>query len=115
MTERTYLDYVQDILDAINEIQEFLEDKIYPDFLKDRKTFHAVVHCLEIIGEASKKTPVSIQKSHSEIPWKQMGDMRNLLIHGYFTIDSETIWETAKHDLPPVKIQIQKLISSLKS
>ena len=109
MTIRNNQDYLQDILDAIQEATKFIGDKTYPQFLQDRKTCYAIIHCLEIIGEASKKVSPSFKTKYPHVPWKQMGDMRNFLIHGYFSVDPETIWETVKNDLPDLKEKLKAI------
>ena len=67
-----FLDYIEDIIEAMNEAQNFVKDMEYEDFLKDTKTVYAVIRALEIIGEAVKKIPVPIKSAYSQIPWKDM-------------------------------------------
>ena len=102
--------YLQDILDAVNDIESFVDDMTYEEFIKDRKTLNAVVRSIEIIGEASKNIPETIKAKNKELPWKQMAGMRDKLIHAYFGIDTETLWKTAKDNIPPLKKSIQKML-----
>ncbi len=74
------------------------------------KTINAVVRCLEVIGEAAKKMPDSMKKKYPEIPWKRMTGMRDKLIHEYFGIDLEIVWEVVNTELPPIKPLIQKVL-----
>lgn len=81
----------------------------YEEFVKDRKTLNAVVRSIEIIGEASKKFPDAIKAKYVELPWKEITGMRDKLIHAYFGTDTETIWQTVKHNIPTLKQTIQKI------
>ena len=110
MKTRDYRDYLQDILDAVNDIESFVDNMTYEDFIKDRKTLNAVVRSIEIIGEASKKIPETIKTKNKELPWKQMAGMRDKLIHAYFGIDTETLWKAVKDNIPPLKGSIQKML-----
>ena len=95
MKTRDYRDYLRDILDAIDDIESFVGEMTYEEFVKDRKTMNAVVRSIEIIGEASKNIPETIKAKYTEIPWKQMAGMRDKLIHAYFGVDVETLWKAA--------------------
>ena len=79
--KRTYRDYILDILSSIQEIEEFVEDMDFEDFVKDRKTANAVIRSLEVMGEAAKKIPSEIRDKYPEIPWKYIAGMRDKLIH----------------------------------
>jgi len=92
----TFLDYLQDILDAIISIKEFLEDVDYESFRNDKKTQYAVIRALEIIGEASKKVPIEVRDNYAVIPWRSITGMRDKLVHDYFGVDTEVVWNTAR-------------------
>jgi uncharacterized protein with HEPN domain len=111
--ERDYRDYVQDILDAINDIAVFIGNLSFEKFVKDKKTINAVVRSLEIIGEAAKNVPRSLKIRYEDIPWKQMAGMRDKLIHEYFGVDTEILWKVVKEELPPVKPLIKKMLEDL--
>ena len=78
-------------------------------FIKDRKTLNPVVRSIEIIGEASKNLPGPLKTKYAELPWKEISGMRDKLIHAYFGMDPETIWQTIKHNIPRLKQTIQKI------
>ena len=97
MSKREYRDYLQDILDAVCDAENFVDSLSFEQFKKDRKTINAVVRSLEIIGEAAKNIPVEIRRRHAELPWRKMSAMRDKMIHGYFGVDSKTLWNTIKN------------------
>ena len=77
MKEREYKDYIQDILDSINDIKTFVREINFEQFKNDKKTINAVVRSIEIIGEAAKKIPEALKNKYPDIPWKKMTGMRD--------------------------------------
>ena len=102
MKKTEFLDYIDDMLDAISKIQKFLSDFDFETFSKDDKTQFAVIRALEIIGEASKRIPNNIKISYSDVPWREISGMRDKLIHDYFGVDIDVVWKTAVEDIPSV-------------
>ncbi len=93
---------LSDILDAIARIQRYIGEMSFDDFSVDEKTVDAVVRNFEIIGEAARNVPDSVQYRHPEIPWAEMIGMRNILIHQYAEVSLATVWKTVEHDLLPI-------------
>jgi len=110
--DRIIIDYLNDILDSIIKIKTFLKDVDYPIFQKDVKTQYAVIRALEIIGEASKKIPQEVKDNYSWIPWRFMAGMRDKLIHDYFGIDIQVVWNTATKDILKLEEEIKNMVSS---
>lgn len=113
MKRRDYRDYLQDILDSVDDIESFIGGMGFEEFKKDRKTVNAVVRSVEVIGEASKRIPRSLKAKFKGVPWREMAGMRDKLIHEYFGVDVEILWKTAKDDIPPLKQVIQDMLKSL--
>lgn len=90
---RSYVLFLEDIVEAMRDIFEFIEDMSFDDFDSDNKTASAVIRKLEIIGEAAKNLPADFTMKHEGIPWSYMAKMRDKLIHGYFGVDNQIIWE----------------------
>lgn len=115
MKKREMGDYVQDILEAIIEVKDFTAGMEPEDFANDKKTINAVVRSLEIIGEAAKKIPGDMREKYPDIPWKSMEGMRDKLIHEYFGVDLDIVWEVVNVELPPIKPLIQKVLEDIDS
>jgi len=94
-----FLDYIEDIIQAMNDAVGFVKGVKYDDFVKDKKTVYAVIRAIEIIGEAAKKIPDSVKNRYPQIPWKNMAEMRDKLIHEYFGVDLKRVWKTVKKEI----------------
>ena len=109
--KREFLDYVDDVADAMRKTQDFTGGMNYEEFSKDEKTVFAVIRAIEVIGEAAKKIPLSVRKRYPDVPWKEMAGMRDKLIHEYFGVNLRAVWDTIKDDIPklmPVFDKIKK-------
>ena len=110
---RTYLDYLWDILNSAEAALSFVEDVDFTGFSEDLRTHFAVVRALEIVGEAATQTPDTSKERWPHIPWQDMADMRNVLIHAYSGVDLETVWRTVQEDLPPLRDSIRQILADL--
>jgi uncharacterized protein with HEPN domain len=109
--KRDYTLYLQDILDCIEKIDEFVGDMDYEEFVEDDKTSSAVVRKLEIMGEAAKNIPQELRQNYKEIPWSDIAKMRDKIIHFYFGVDYEIVWKVIKERLPTLKQQIERILT----
>lgn len=109
MSKRDWKLFLMDILESIEKIESYISELSFEEFMRSEKTKDAVVRNLEIIGEAANHIPKGIQERFNEIPWKQIISMRNRLIHGYFVIDYNIVWEIITVELPSLKEKIKEL------
>ena len=105
--------YLRDILSALEAIEAFVEDMDFDSFRDDDKTTSAVIRKFEIIGEASKNVPNRIKEQYPSIPWKDMAGMRDRLIHFYFGIDYELVWNTIRNRIPAIKPLLSQILEDL--
>lgn len=100
--------YLQDILDSIIKIEEYTTNKAVTksEFLEDVQNQDSVLRRLEIIGEASKKIPLSFRQKHPQIPWKAIAGLRDVLIHGYDQVNIQRVWQVIIKDLPKLKSEL---------
>jgi uncharacterized protein with HEPN domain len=100
------------MLDSATAILHFIEGKTRKH-LNNRMFSNAVIREFEILGEAANHVSKATQKLFPELPWKQLISMRNTLIHAYFEIDYDIIWETINNDLPPLYLQLKMILSDI--
>ncbi len=105
--------YLRDILDAAEAIESFVEGMNYEEFVNNDLVASAVIRKLEIIGEAAKNVPEEIKQEFPNIPWKEMSGMRDRLIHFYFGIKYDLVWQTIKEDIPELKSAIEEILREL--
>jgi uncharacterized protein with HEPN domain len=110
-----FLDYIEDILDAMAKAEILIDDVTYEQFDADFRINFAVVRALEIMGEATKRLPISLRDKYPEIPWRNIAGMRDRIIHGYDSVNLQIVWDVVKKDLPQLKPQIQKILRDYKN
>ena len=111
--KREIVDYIEDIISAMDKAIDFVKNMSYEEFTRDDKTVYAVVRAIEIIGEAVKNIPGNVRKNYPEIPWKDMAGMRNKVIHEYFGVKLNIVWRTVKEEIPPLKPLFEKILKEL--
>jgi uncharacterized protein with HEPN domain len=102
---------VRDLLLAIQRIAEYTQGMTYATFSTDNRTIDAVVRNIAIIGEASRALPEDFKAAHSHLPWREMADMRNVVVHMYHLVDASILWQTIQQDLPPLVQSLELLVS----
>jgi uncharacterized protein with HEPN domain len=100
-----------DIFQAIDRIERYIKNLSFDGFSDDQKSVDAVVRNLEIIGEAANRLPDEFKEKYSEIEWHKVVGLRHRIVHEYFGIDLELIWQILHKDLPGLKQKITQIIS----
>lgn len=102
--------FLKHILESINIIEKHINGISKEKFSKNMLIQDAIIRRVEIIGEAAKNIPDDFKKKHKTIEWREIIGMRDKLIHDYFGININTVWKTAKEDVPVLKKQIEDLL-----
>jgi uncharacterized protein with HEPN domain len=110
MDDRAFLLHIRD---ALHEVRQFVEGTGYEGFLEDRMMQNAVMRSFEVVGEAARLVSPEFRDAHPDVPWRLMGDFRNKLIHDYFALDLEVVWNTATEDAPMLLAQIEGLVEDV--
>ena len=110
MPHRAWEFRVADIVDSIEKILSYTAGMSFEQFRKDSKTIDAVIRNFTIIGEAARHIPDDIVQSHPEIPWREMADLRNIIVHEYSGVNEKIIWETIQTDLPGLLSSLRKMV-----
>ncbi len=105
-----YHAYLLHILDAIKNIEKFTKGCSKEKFMKAKIIQDSVIRNLEIIGEAAKHVPASVRKKYDSIEWKRIAGMRDILIHEYFGVDLDRVWQVLKVRLPELKEGINNIL-----
>ncbi len=103
---------VRHILDAAREALAFVEGRSRAHLDADHMLSLALVRLLEIIGEAARGVSEALRQAHPQVGWSKMAGMRDRLIHGYFNVNLDIVWETVTQDLPVLISKVEKLIAS---
>ena len=100
-----------DIKEAIERILRY-SDRGKQEFESSELLQTWVVHNLQIVGEAARRLSDSLKEQHAEVPWKEIVAMRNILVHDYFAVDVDEIWNVVERDLPELKNKIDSVLES---
>jgi uncharacterized protein with HEPN domain len=110
VSPRTWRERFDDILTCARNIESFIAGMSFDAFLNDPRTIRAVAFEFITMGEAARAIPKEIQKQYPEIPWGNMQGIRSVLVHEYFRLDEEILWNTSQNDIPPLIAALEKLV-----
>lgn len=105
--DELYLRHIHEAIDRALTYAQVGRDA----FRTDLKTQDAVIHNIQIIGEATKKVSPETRASHPEIPWKNMAGLRDRIVHDYFGISLDIVWDVVENHLPPLRVALRQIIS----
>jgi len=111
--DRDIILFIEDILSAIQKIEKYTSDKTASEFQKDDMALDAVIRNFEVIGEAARNIPAATQSRFPAVEWKEVVGFRNILIHNYFGVDVESVWDTVQKNIPLLKQHVLAMKASL--
>jgi uncharacterized protein with HEPN domain len=111
--KRIYTDYLHDIAYYTARAEQFVAGLEFEQFLADEEKSLAVLHALQIIGEAASHLPDSLKQRYPQVPWADIVGMRNLIVHGYYLMDLEIVWKTIHEDLPLLREAMDQIQGDL--
>jgi uncharacterized protein with HEPN domain len=103
--------YLHEIAECIELIERYLTGQTREEFLRDGQLQDSVIRRLELIGEAARQIEDDFRQKHPEIPWRRMAGFRDVLVHGYFGVKLDRVWDVIEKDLPELKKNIQPLLT----
>jgi uncharacterized protein with HEPN domain len=109
MSRRGDPERLADIREAIDRIVAYVGGMSYEEFAIDTKTQDAVIRNIEIIGEAVKSVSEQLRAANPQVPWRSLAGMRDRLIHQYFGVNLDVVWQAVSYDLPGVGLSIARL------
>ena len=113
MSEREWRFYLDDMIGFSENVVAYCEGLDFETFERTGLNYDATVRNLELIGEAANHIPEQIREDNTSIPWRQIIATRNRLIHGYLGIDNDTLWSIIQDDIPPLIVELQKIVTNL--
>jgi uncharacterized protein with HEPN domain len=103
--------FLKHILDEINFLEESSADIVFIDLMKNKEKQRAWLRSLEVIGEATKNLSKEFSENHPEVEWRKIAGLRDKLIHHYFGVKWEIVWDVVKNEIPRIKLQVEMMIN----
>lgn len=110
---REYNLYLQDILEAIERIQRYTRGMDYEEFVQSDLVQDGVTRNLMVIGEAVKLIPDPLKTEHADIPWRKIAGMRDILIHAYFGVHAEIVWDVVRNKIPDLQAAVREMLDAV--
>lgn len=111
--QKQYKIYFEDILAASEKIEAYIKGLNYEDFTKNSLVIDGVIRNLAIIGEAVKSIPSEIKKKYTDIEWKKVAGLRDIIVHKYSEVNTKIIWDIIEHKLPELRKLVKKILEEI--
>lgn len=109
---RNYLLYLKDMRNAAEKVQQYTQNVSFESYQQDPEKIDATLHNLQVLGEAAKSVPETVQQSYPDVPWRNMARFRDVIAHHYFAINLETVWDVIENEIPNL---ISELTTAIKT
>jgi len=109
---REYNLYLRDILEAIERIEQYTRGMDYREFAKNNLVQDGVIRNLMVIGEATKLIPEPLKREYAGISWNKIAGMRDILIHAYFGIHNEIVWDVVRNKIPELQVAVRQMLDN---
>jgi len=107
---RDYRLFLDDIQESCAKILRYTQGLTFEQFVRDDKTFDAVVRNLTTVGEAVKHVPDEVRLCYPQVDWRKIGGLRDILVHEYFGIDEDILWDIVQHQIPVLFEQVERIL-----
>ena len=114
MPKRDWALFLRDIHTSSKKIISYTKDITIQDLLKDDKTYDAVMRNLQIIGEAIKHLPPEVRAEYKNVDWKKAAGLRDIVVHEYFGINKDIIWDVIQHKIPELEREVKMILKDIK-
>lgn len=104
---------LEDILKYALNVEQIVSGITFDEFVKDIRIYYSVMKNVEVIGEAANMLTRHFREIHTELPWRQIVSMRNVLVHGYAQVSDADLWQTATNDIQPLREQVQYYLANI--
>ena len=104
---------LEDILKYAQNVEQIVSDITYEQFVADIRIYYSVMKNVEVIGEAANMLSRHFRETHTELPWRLIVSMRNVLVHGYAQVSDADLWQTATNDIQPLCQQVQRYLDDI--